>query len=411
MGRLFLRGAQVFDGSGATLTEKSVVVSGGSIEAVESPGVLPGGDDEVVDLSGRTLLPGMVQGHFHTTYHQVGATGGNFGVEEPPAMQAFRAGDHLRKALRAGFTSAVGASSSFDIDPSCSAAQRKGLIDGARLVPASRDVLTTGDSNDVVPWWMESRAEGVVRLCDGADAFRKGVREEIKRGARIIKLYASGGHGVTLGRDTVTITRAEMEAAVTTAHDRGVRVRAHVANKRALMQCLELGVDIIDHGDGLDDEGIAAMVERGAFWLPSLYLPLVMLQMQGDADMVSGFNSELGQEFRETCEILPRAAEAGVRICVGDDFGSVVTPHGDYAKELAVYVDHAGIAPAEVLRWASSIGGELVGRGDLGRIEAGCVADLVVVDGDPTRDITVLQDLERIVGVMQDGRFFVDPRA
>ena len=108
------------------------------------------------------------------------------------------------------------------------------------------------------------------------------------------------------------------------------------------------------------------------------------------------------------CEALPAAVEAGVRLCVGDDFGSAITPHGDYGPELAVYVEHAGIPPLEVLRWATVNGGALVGRTDLGRVEAGAIADLVVVDGDPSTDIRVLCDAGNVVGVMRDGQLLVD---
>lgn len=350
----------------------------------------------------------MVQGHFHSTYRDVGATQAPFGLEHPPAYQAYIAADNARQALEAGFTSIVGASAAFDVDASLAAAIRAGLLVGPRVVPGSRDLITTADSNDTIPWWWEAQAMGVVRTCDGPDEFRRAVRDEIKRGAEVIKLYVTGGHGVLLPRDTTSITRSELDAVVETAHARGVRVRGHVATKEAIMMCVEAGVDIVDHGDGLDDECIAALVETGTFLLPSLYLPLRMLDLSGDSDVKMGFTSELGQEFRAMCDALPAAAEAGVKLCVGDDFGSAITPHGDYAPELAVYVDHAGIPPLEVLRWATVNGGELVGLEGLGQIEAGAVADLVVVDGDPSVDIAVLRDRSNIAAVMADGTIVVD---
>jgi imidazolonepropionase-like amidohydrolase len=139
-----------------------------------------------------------------------------------------------------------------------------------------------------------------------------------------------------------------------------------------------------------------------------LYLPLKILELMGDAPKAGssstntlGFSTETGHDFAQMCTMLGRAVEAGVRICTGDDFGATFTPHGDYAKELAVYVDHAGIPPLEVLRWATRNGRELMGVEGIGTVEAGNLADLVVVNGDPSVDITLLQ--HPIDGVMKDG--------
>jgi len=253
---------------------------------------------------------------------------------------------------------------------------------------------------------------GVVRVCDGPDEFRKAVRDEIKRGAEIIKVYVTGGHGVTTPKHNISLALDELHAVVDAAHGRGKRVRGHVAHKRAILDCIAAGVDIIDHADGMDEECIDKLAEAGTFVLPSLYLPLKMLEYLGDAPPPGakpemGFNTETGQDFSDMCGMLAKAVEAGVKLCVGDDFGAAPTPHGAYIEELAVYVDHAGIPPLEVLRWATKNGGELFGQPDkVGTIEEGKFADLVVVDGDPSDNIGVLRD--GVVAVMKDGKFFVD---
>ena len=408
MTRTIFTAANLLDGEHPAKPDSTVVVEGDRIVSVGSGIVSLSPDDRIVDLGGLTVMPGMVQGHFHSTYRDVGATQAPFGLEHPPAYQAYIAADNARKALESGFTSVVGASASFDIDPSLAAATKDGLLVGPRVVAGSRDLITTSDSNDTIPWWWEAQAMGVVRTCDGPDEFRAAVRDEIKRGAEVIKLYVTGGHGVLLPRDTVSITRTELDAVVETAHARGKRVRGHVATKAAILMCIEAGVDIIDHGDGLDDECIAALVETGTFLIPSLYLPLRMLDMAGDSDVKMGFTSELGQEFRAMCDALPAAVEAGVKLCVGDDYGSAITPHGEYGPELALYVEHAGIPPLEVLRWATVNGGELVGLDGLGRVDAGAVADLVVIDGDPSVDIRVLCEPSNVAAVMRDGELLVD---
>lgn len=412
MSRTVFQNGRVFDGERVLAANTVVVVEDGVIASVgELPPAIADGstnsdDTEVVDLAGATLMPGMTSGHFHTTYHDVGGNQLPFGLEKPPGYQAYQALSNARLALAAGFTSVVGASCAFDIDASLAEAIDAGLVIGPRIRPASRDLIATADSNDVIPWWWESSALGVVRICDGPEEFRKATRDEIKRGADIVKVYVTGGHGVLTPKHTISLAPDELRAVVDAAHGRNKRVRAHVAHRQGILDCVEAGVDIIDHADGLDDECIEAAVEAGTFILPSLYLPLKILELMGDSPGANtlGFSTETGQDFGAMCEVLGRAAAAGVKLCVGDDFGASFTPHGSYAKELAVYTAHAGIEPIEVLRWATCNGAALYGEPDrLGAIREGCLADLVVVNGDPTSDIACLDG--GIRQVMRDGAF------
>jgi imidazolonepropionase-like amidohydrolase len=409
MGRTVFLHANLLDGEHPAKPDSTVVVTGNRITSVTTGAVAAQPDDRVVYLAGRTLMPGMVSGHFHTTYHNVGGTQLPFGLEAAPAYQAYRAWSNAQLALRCGFTSVCGASAAFDIDASLEAAIRDGLVTGPRMVPASRDLITTGDSNDTLPWWYDANALGVVRICDGVDEFRKATRDEIRRGARMIKLYVTGGHGVTTPKHNVSLARDELQAVVDAAHGRGARVRAHVAHKQAILDCVEAGVDVIDHADGLDEECIDKLADAGTIVLPSLYLPLKIMELMGDAPGADtlGFTTETGKDFADMCAILPRAVEAGVKICIGDDFGASFTPHGSYAAELALYVQHAGIPPLEVLTWATRNGADLMGMpADIGLVAEGRLADLVVVDGDPSDDISVLAD--GIVAVMKDGAFALD---
>ncbi|MCB0996800.1 MAG: amidohydrolase family protein [Acidimicrobiales bacterium] len=410
MGRIFFTGANLLDGARAAVAGTTVVVDGQHISFVGPDTDAPGVDaaDTVVTLDGATLMPGMVSGHFHTTYHDVGAVPAPFGLEHPPAFQAYRALVNVQTALSWGYTAVVGASAAFDVDASLRAAIEQGLVEGPRLVPASRDLITRGDSNDTLPWWYEASAQGVVRVCDGPEEFRRATRDEIARGAHIVKVYVTGGHGVTLPKNTVSLEPDELAAVMRAAHGRGRRVRAHVATRDAILMCVDLGVDVIDHADGMDDACIAAMVDAGSVVVPSLLLPLTMLELMGNADTY-GFLSETAADVAQMCEILPAADAAGVCIAVGDDYGASVLPHGAYSKELAAYVEHVGVDPLTVLRWATVNGAALFGRpDDLGRVEVGRLADLVVVDGDPSADISVLTERRNLRHVVKDGRFVSD---
>ena len=231
----------------------------------------------------------------------------------------------------------------------------------------------------------------------------------MKRGAEMIKLFVTGGHGVLTPKDRLEMTPAEFTAAVDTAHERGAHIRGHIVNKRAILLAVEAGIDVIDHGDEIDEECIAGIVERGIFVAPSVLFPKTFLSQMGAG---LGFSDQMRADLDRTLEILPEANAAGVKLVVGDDYGAVGFAHGRYAEELEVYVRDAGIPALEVLRWATKHGAELMGRGDeLGTVAEGKLADLLVVDGDPLEDVAVLQDRARIVAIVKDGQFVKDELA
>jgi len=407
--RLVLDDARVVVGDGTLLERATVVVDGDRIASVG--GGVPGGrrpDDRVVPLDGRTVMPGMVNCHFHATYHNLGASPAPFGLEEPAALQAVRAVVNLEKLVRAGFTGAVSAGAPFAIDASMKTAIERRLIVGPRLVPCSRDISSTGHAGDrSFPNHWDVGALGAIRRSDGADEFRRSVRLEIKEGAEMIKVFVTGGHGTVGPREQTEVTRDELGAAIEAAHQRGARVRGHIANKEALLMALDLGIDIVDHGDSLDAEGIDRLLATDTPLVPSMLFPARFLDSMGGVAL--GFTDGLRHDLEAMAAILPAANRAGVRLVLGDDFGAVNFPHGPYADELAYYVDDVGIPALDVLTWATRNGAEVLGRGDeLGTVTAGKLADLLVVDGDPVADIGVLRDADALVAVLLGGRPVTD---
>jgi imidazolonepropionase-like amidohydrolase len=230
----------------------------------------------------------------------------------------------------------------------------------------------------------------------GADGFRAGAVRDLERGAKILKIFASGGHGAPESRG---MSAAEIRAMVTTAHEHGARVRAHVADRDKVLECVRLGVDIIDHADGTDEECINAFVEHDCFVLPSIYLLLKVAELGGNT---FGFETDL-KGFKHMCRTLPDLVAAGVKLVPGDDFGVWQIPHGTYAEELACYVEHAQVSPLEVIKWSTRYGGEMTGVADLGTIAPGNIADLLIVDGDPSADISILGQPERLLSVIRNG--------
>ena len=409
MTRLVLTGARLLDGDRSVTSDAHLVVEGERITTVGTGPVLdarPG--DRVVDLEGRTVMPGMVNCHFHATYHELGSVTAPFGLEEPMALQAVRAAVNLEGLLRSGFTSAVSAGAPFAIDASMKRAIEEGLVDGPRLVPCSRDVSTTGHAGDksFPPHWQVG-ALGAIRRSDGPAEFRRSVREEIKEGAEIIKMFVTGGHGTVGPAERIEMTRDELAAGIEAAHLRGARVRGHIANREAILMALDLGIDVIDHGDGMDDECVERIVASGTPVVPSMLFPSRLVDAAGRAAL--GFTDSLRADLDAMGAILPKANAAGMRLVLGDDYGAIFFPHGHYGEELTYYVERVGIPVIDVIRWATRHGAELMGRGDeLGTLAAGKLADVLVVDGDPIEDIAVLEDPARLLAVMKGGRLVTD---
>ena len=205
------------------------------------------------------------------------------------------------------------------------------------------------------------------------------------------------------------MTKEELGAGIEAAHQRGVLVRGHIANRDALHMALDAGIDVVDHGDGLDEAAIERMVALGTYLVPSQLFPARFAEMMGGAGRGLGFTASMAADTERSLAILPVANAAGVKLLVGDDYGAIGLPHGCYADELVFYVKEAGIPPLDMIRWATRNGFELMGRaGELGSVREGYLADLLVVDGDPLSDPAVLQDGERLLAVMKGGSLVTD---
>jgi imidazolonepropionase-like amidohydrolase len=389
MSRLILTAANVLDGESPARPGRTVVIDGERITDVADEPPAPAAGDRVVDLAGRTVMPGLVTCHFHSTYHELGSKTAPYGNEYPPAYQALLSANNLGTALRLGYTGVVGAGGANDVEPGVKRAIEDGVITGPRFLPSGRELSTTGHANDGSPWYWGLPSTGSVRLCDGAEGFRLGVREEIKRGAEVIKLFVTGGHGVTAPKDRIEMTRDELAAAIETAHSREALIRGHIVNKPAILLAVELGIDIVDHCDEMDDEVVSALVDHGTFVVPSLHFPKVFLERFGSG---LGFAADaIKADLERMYEVLPKADAAGVKLLLGDDYGAVGFAHGTYGGELELYAREAGFAPLELIRWGTRNGAAVMRREhDLGAVEPGKLADVLVLDGDPSADITVL---------------------
>ncbi|MGE0668070.1 MAG: amidohydrolase family protein [Sphingomonadales bacterium] len=387
MSRIVFRNANLLDGDNPSRPNTTIVIDGERVTEVTQGAAAPRAGDTAVDLHGMTLMPGMVSGHYHAAY-SVG--GDKVPMGAPPTQLALYALSNVQKALRAGYTSVVGAGTFHDVDGRLAEAIDAGVVTGPRLIPSSRALspkVTEDEPAEGVPWLK----------CWGPDDFRDAAIREIERGARIVKLFAAQGHAMRSCRE---MTYEELKAASDAAHERGARTRAHVCGVEQVLKCIRAGVDIIDHADWMNDEVIEALIANNRFVLPSMYTPW----LSKDDPSLEGAEYYDEEDFEYMRAKVPEANARGVKFVPGDDYGFFdMAPHGDYSKELACYVEQVGISPVDVIRWATRYGGEMTGIPDLGTIAPGKLADMVVVDGDPSQDITVLTHPERIVTVIKGG--------
>ncbi|MFK7898721.1 MAG: amidohydrolase family protein [Myxococcota bacterium] len=425
MGRIVFKNGRIFDGSDVLPQGTNVIVEGNQIHAVGAEPVEGQPDDRVVDLAGKTLMPGMVQCHFHTGF---GPDAGNaspyLGLNMPPAFLGMVAAKNAQIALDFGVTSLIGSSNGDLLDVSLKEGILLGLTKGPRVIACTREFMTSGDAadGDNRAWFMGVENKGLTRRVDSADEMRQAVREELGRGCEIVKLSMSNGHGSQPVPDWNYFSRAEIDMAVETAHNRGAMVRAHCPSTSGIIECARAGVDIIDHGDMIDDEGIEAVVAANATITPSYLWSERFLGFAESWDYANGpfpigdgfpepqsrtleRLAEVRRQFEYTVSMLPKMMKAGVRLVLGDDYGFAMMPHGDYVSEMETYVKY-GVEPIEVMRWATRNGAEAMGeRGaKLGTIEVGKWADLLVVNGDPTQDVSLHRDPSNIQLVLKDGQ-------
>lgn len=411
---LTLVNARVFDGHDLLDGRHDVVVDRRRIVSI----VPSGGQvaDDAIDLGGMTLMPGLITSHLHPDFFRYELTSGDRpGKELPPGVMMAIGVRTCRVLLESGFTGYSGAGCAHDIDVQLKMAIAEGIIDGPRIRACGHHVGTTGDVNNRGDWWKAHTDPGIDLCGDGPDELRKLVRTEVSRGVETIKVFASAGHGIP-GENRRTMSRAELASIVEAAHERGAKVRAHVTDKAMILECLDLGVDIIDHGDEIDDECIERMVAAGTFWVPSMVYLWSVLEI--GYGRYFGVTPELYEHMRTT---VPVAHRAGVRVLIGDDYSGVFRSlieddpldHqvGNYARELEFYAGFDGLTPLDVLRWGTSNAGQLLADPPerVGVVEPGAAADLIVVDGDPLSDLSLLARPEQSLrAVIRDGLLVID---
>ena len=413
MDAVLLEGGQVWDGSGRPAFPADVLVRGNRIAEVRLPsstaaGAAPRIKEHLrIDVSGHTLIPGLVDGHTHLPFaHKanIADTG-----DIPPEEHTLMTLAHARTVLEAGFTSCLsGGSAKPRLDIAVRDAINAGSVLGPRLLAASPELTNTGNLGDERR--LHLYRESIAMVVDGVDEMQRTVRMLIREGVDTIKLNVSGNQTIPSARSHVTVMRPEeLATAVHTAHAHGKRVAAHVRAAAAVKLALEHGVDILYHCEYADEECLDLMeaARDRIFVAPAIGLLHALMheaqpwgigyQNAVDAGVVS--------QFEHAQKVFPELHRRGVRVLIGGDYGFPWMRHGTNARDLEHFVRFLGYSDAEALACATRTGAAaMLLEGQAGELAPGFLADLLVVAGEPHNDVRLLQAPASIKLVMKDGR-------
>lgn len=360
------------------------------------------GDVVQQDVNGKFVMPGMTETHAHLSFSDASPFGiGDLSVED----STLTAVKNSRLMLASGFTSAVSFGSTYKIDVALRGAINAGKIIGPRLLAAGRDLGATASNVD--------SGGSLSQIADGPWALRQAVRQQRKIGVDVVKIFIDGeAINPQNPPGELSFTDEEVNAIVDEAHRRKMRVACHARSAAAVKQAVRAGVDFVGHANYLDNEAIDLLAEHKdrIFVGPAIAWEVTYLEkcetigVTRETVIAQGYEAEI----EATIKTVEKLRQADIKMVVGGDYGISIAPHGTYAKDLEYFVDLFGMRPAESLICATRNGGLAFDpNGSLGTLAAGTLADLVIVDGNPLDDITVLQDHQKLT-VMRDGVLYSD---
>ena len=385
---------RVIVGDGRLLEHATVLVEDGKILKIAQNSINIPKDTQKIPLDGQTLLPGFIDAHIHICM-DASPDPMAVSLSETPPITTLKAAESARRTLMAGVTTVRDMGGKDGIDFGLRQAIDSGLTAGPRMLISGRLICMTGGHG----WQVGLEA-------NGPDEVRKAAREQIKAGADIVKLMATGGvltPAVEPGSEQ--FTEAELRAGVEEAHKAGKKTATHAMGTRGIQNALRAGIDSIEHGVYLDEETVSMMIERNIPFIPTISA-LYNIETKGIEAGIPAFAVEKTLKVKPFhMESIRMAREAGVSVAAGTDAGTPFNLHGENLGEIKLLVDYGGFSPMGAIEAGTRTAARVLGlEEELGTVEEGKVADLVMVEGNPLDNIDVLLNPESICLVMQGGK-------
>ena len=414
MANVLFTNVRILDGTGSQPYAGEVLVQGNRILKVgRGARSLPTAGIDTIDAAGATLMPGMTEAHTHFSWNDQPSLGA---IQKMPLEEHILWCAHIaERYLSRGFTSCVGAACAKPrLDVATRNSINSGLIPGPRYLAASQEITVPGGLGDESPPHLPYPEFSFGAVVSGADEMRRCVRTFMKYGVDTIKLNLSGEYIAGMSAETTQMTDAEIATAVEEVRMRGKRLAAHARSSESVKQCVRHGIELIFHASFADEEALDMLeankdrhfVAPGLGWLINTSYNASQWGITPEAARDMGYHREL----EVAVETLKKMKRRGIRILPGGDYGFAWMAHGSNAKDLEYFVRYLGFTPMEALLSTTQLGGQVMMMGnELGMVRDGYLADLLLVDGDPTADIRILQQPERILAVMKDGKFYKEP--
>ena len=393
-------GSERSDGTDVLLVGDEIVAVGVDAAALAAASATP---IETIDATGLTVMPGLIDAHCHITFGEAASNDELFFHREQ-STAALLSAFNVQKLLLAGVTAFLDADCLWNLGPALRDAIEAGIVDGPRMASGMNALLTAagGTAGRLIP---DSGTAGYAHVVRDRAEMVRTTRQQIKYGADWIKIHATGSLPNHRGELTVW-TLDELRAVTDTAHDLDTPVLAHCRNASSVRLAAEAGVDLILHASFMDEAGLAAVVEAGSAIAPTFTF---LANLVDHGDKVGAMTAQVDifrGEIEATAAMLRAAHDAGVKVLSGSESGFALTPYGHWhAREMEILVNAMGLTPLEAIRCATANGSVAMkmAEGSIGVVAVGAVADVLIVDGDPSKDVRILGDRSNLRYVISRG--------
>ena len=402
---IILKNASIIDGSGALPYSGHLVIKENKIDSILKDNAFSHDKEaSVIDLKGKTLMPGLIDAHCHISFDEPRSNDELF-FHRREGLAAIIAGTNALKVLQSGVTSFFDADSLYSVGVDLRDAIESGVIVGPRMAVGGNALLTSagGTAGRLIP---DEGKRGYGAVVTSKDEIILEIRRQIKMGVDWIKIHVSGMVPRQSSEGELKAwSLDELKLACDTAHELGIPVVGHCRGADSVKDALLAGFDMILHGTYMDEEGLEIMIERNVPLVPTFTFQANLIDYAEKMEASTDYKEIFEKEIQDNVPIFTKAFEAGVPFICGSESGFSVTPYGDWHyKELEVFVEKLGLTPLEAITCATKNAASAMKRDDIGLIAEGKIADLLVVDGDPSKDVTILGDKNLIKHVFLNGK-------